>query len=236
MEKRAAIVQSNYIPWKGYFDLIGRVDEFILYDDVQYTRRDWRNRNLIKTPAGLRWLTIPVEVSGKYLQKILETRVADMGWARTHWSMLRQYYSKARCFSDCRSWLEPLYLDCEERLLSRINHRFISAICTYLDIRTRISWSSDYEVGGDRNGRLIALCERVGATCYVSGPAARDYLDQSAFRAAGIAVEWMDYSGYREYPQLHGGFAHGVSVLDLLFNTGPDARSYLGRSREMNAG
>ena len=231
MHKRAAIVQSNYIPWKGYFDMIQRVDEFILYDDVQYTRRDWRNRNLIKTPDGIRWLTIPVDVSGKYFQKILETRVADTSWARNHWSMLRQHYSKARYFPDCREWLEPLYLECEERFLSQINLRFISAICAHLDIRTRVSWSSDYEADGDRNERLIALCKSVGADCYLSGPAAKAYLDETVFRSAGISVEWMDYSSYPEYPQLHGTFVHGVTVLDLLLNTGSHARTYLGHGQ-----
>jgi len=229
--KRVAIVQSNYIPWKGYFDLIGMVDEFILYDDVQYTRRDWRNRNLIKTPDGLRWLTIPVEVKGKYFQEIRETKIADKNWLQSHWSRLRQNYSTARYFQDCRQWIEPLYLSCSEQFLSQVNVRFISAICAYLDIRTRISWSSDYDARGDRNERLIALCKKVDGAVYVSGPAARGYLDEDMFRRAGISVEWMDYSGYPEYPQLHGEFVHGVTVLDLLLNTGPDAQRYLKRDR-----
>src|SRR5438046_4323553 len=95
MARKAAIVQSNYIPWKGYFDLIRRVDEFILYDDVQYTRRDWRNRNLIKTPQGLRWLTIPVEVKGKYYQSIRDTKIADPVWAASHWQTIVHNYGRA---------------------------------------------------------------------------------------------------------------------------------------------
>ncbi|MFW5835685.1 MAG: WbqC family protein, partial [bacterium] len=100
--KKIAILQSNYIPWKGYFDIINYVDEFIVYDDAQYTRRDWRNRNLIKTPRGLKWLTIPVEVKGKYTQTIYETKIADKNWAEKHWKSIRHNYNEADCFEEFR--------------------------------------------------------------------------------------------------------------------------------------
>lgn len=226
--KKAAIVQSNYIPWKGYFDLIASVDEFILYDDMQYTRRDWRNRNRIKTSNGLQWLTIPVEVKGRYHQKINETRIADASWARKHWNSLRVSYSKAAAFDNHASWLETLYLEAGKiELLSEVNALFIRAICEKLDISTRLSWSSDYHLEGDRSARLRGICEQVGATRYVSGPAARDYLDEQLFANKGIEVSWMDYSGYAEYPQLHGEFEHGVTVLDLVLNVGDRAQEYM---------
>lgn len=108
--KKVAILQSNYIPWKGYFDLIGAVDEFILYDDMQYTRRDWRNRNQIKTPQGVQWLTVPVRVKGKYEQKIRDTEIDGSDWAVAHWKALVQNYARAPHFAEIAAWLEPLYL------------------------------------------------------------------------------------------------------------------------------
>lgn len=109
--KKVAILQSNYIPWKGYFDMIAAVDEFILYDDMQYTRRDWRNRNQIKTPQGVHWLTVPVQVKGKYYQKIRETEIDGTNWASTHWKALEQNYRRAPHYTEIASWLEPLYLE-----------------------------------------------------------------------------------------------------------------------------
>lgn len=225
--KKVAIVQSNYIPWKGYFDLIAAVDEFILFDTMQYTRRDWRNRNLIKTPQGQRWLTIPVEAKGMYLQKINETRVSGAQWRRSHWDTLYQNYRKAPHFSAYASHFEALFLEGNETLLSRINHAFIVGICELLHIRTRISWDSDYTMVPGRTERLVGLCKAAGADSYLSGPSARDYIDPTLFDKAGIALGYMDYADYPEYPQLHGKFEHGVTILDLIFNAGPDSTSFM---------
>jgi hypothetical protein len=225
--KSAAIVQSSYIPWKGYFDLINLVDVFILYDDVQYTRRDWRNRNLIKTRDGLHWLTIPVEVKGKYTQKIRETRVSDPDWGRKHWTAICHSYAKARHFPAYRALFESLYLNLREEMLSQINFRFIRAICDALGITTKIVWSSDFILQDGQSERLIGLCKSVGATRYLSGPSAKDYLDESKFADQGMSVAWMDYSGYPPYTQLFGAFEHGVSILDLIFNEGQQAPRYM---------
>lgn len=226
--KSIAIVQSNYIPWKGYFDLISRVDEFVLYDDMQYTRRDWRNRNKIKTPQGLKWLTIPVEVKGKYYQSIRQTKIVDKTWAEGHFESIRQNYRKAAYFQDCSDWLRSLYekaaaLD----FLSDVNFLFLSEINSRLGIRTRLRWSSEFEVIGEKSERLASICEQAGGDCYVSGPAARDYLDSASFIARGIGVEWMDYSDYPEYRQLFAPFDHHVTVLDLILNEGGNADQFL---------
>src|SRR6266581_312602 len=226
MTKRAAVVQSNYIPWKGYFDLINQVDEFVLYDDVQYTRRDWRNRNVIKTPAGLQWLTIPVEVKGKYHQLIRDTQIAAGGWGKKHWASIAQNYSRSEHFKDYRETFEALYAS-EYPSLSACNRAFIEAVCRVLGIGSRITWSWEHPVAQGKNERLISICQAVDAGIYLSGPAAKGYLDEALFREAGIEVEWMDYSGYPAYRQLHGQFEHGVTVLDLLFNEGPDAARYM---------
>ena len=233
MSKSVAIVQSNYIPWRGYFDLINSVDHFILYDDAQYTIRDWRNRNIIKTPQGPKWLSIPIEVKGRYHQKIKDAAVSDSGWARKHWATIIHNYSRARYFSDHRELFEKLYLGLEETMLSQINFLFLRALCRLLEITTPLTWSMDYRLSGDKTERLVSLCRQAGATSYLSGPAAKAYLDESLFLQEGISVSYMDYSGYPEYAQLYPPFEPGVSVIDLIFNEGPDARRYLKSSHSL---
>jgi hypothetical protein len=225
--KTVAIVQSNYIPWKGYFDLIRNVDEFILFDDVQYTRRDWRNRNKIKTAQGMQWLTIPVEVKGKFLQKINETVVSDPNWNTTHLNAIRQNYARAPHFANYKTWLEGLYLGCTEKYLSHINHRFMVEICKELGITTPITWSSDYDIVEGKNQRLIHLCQQAGASVYISGPAARDYMDLTQWHEAGIEVLFANYDDYIEYHQLYPPFNHFVTVLDLILNEGKAAPQFL---------
>jgi len=223
MHKKVAIVQSNYIPWKGYFDMINLVDEFILYDDVQYTRRDWRNRNKIKTEKGAQWITIPVDVKGKYHQKICETRISGSDWNKKHWKSIVRNYARARHFLDYRDVFEDLYLNMNEILLSRVNYKFITEICRLLGIQTNISWSMDYSVEGNATERLVDMCRQAGAGEYISGPAAKNYLDEELFRHEGIKLKYMDYAGYPEYEQLFPPFDHFVSIIDLIFNDGPDA-------------
>ena len=225
--KKVAILQYNYIPWKGSCDMIGAVDEFILYDDMQYTRRDWRNRNQIKTPQGVQWLTVPVRVKGKYDQKIRDTEIDGGDWAVAHWKALAQNYARAPHFTEIAAWLEPLYLTSSYTHLSELNRRFIAAICAYLCIDTLISDSRDYTLVEGKTERLADLCAQAGGTEYVSGPSARDYVDEGVFERSGIKLTWFDYAGYPEYPQLWGDFAHGVTVLDLLFNCGKDAGRFM---------
>ncbi|MDO5337391.1 MAG: WbqC family protein [Eubacteriales bacterium] len=226
--KKVAILQSNYIPWKGYFDMIHMVDEFILYDDMQYTRRDWRNRNKIKTPSGLQWLTIPVENKGKYFQKIKDTKVSGHEWCQEHWKAISLYYAHAPFFREYRDCIRDLYQACEkEEFLSQINYLFLTEICKILGIHTKISWSSDYTLADGKTERLVALVKDAGGAEYLSGPAAKDYIVDSCFENAGITLTYMDYSNYPQYPQLFGGFEHTVSILDLIFNTGKEAPSYM---------
>jgi hypothetical protein len=225
--KRVAIVQSCYIPWKGYFDLINSVDEFVLYDDRQFTRRDWRNRNRIKTPQGTQWLTIPVEVKGRYHQRIDQTVISEPDWADRHWKTLEHNYRAAPAFEVYGAEVEALYCGMIDRRLSIVNRTFLEALCGLLGIETRLSWSTDYQADGSKTERLVSLCRAAGGTTYLSGPSAREYMDEAFFDEAGIALEYFEYSGYPEYPQLHPPFDHAVTVLDLLFNTGAEAPQYL---------
>jgi WbqC-like protein family len=234
--KSVAIVQSSYIPWKGYFDLIDSVDEFILYDDQQYTRRDWRNRNRIKTAQGTMWLTIPVNVKGRYHQRIDETTVSDPDWASRHWKTIEHAYRHAPHFEEQRDVLQRLYSESDEELLSAVNRRFLHAICDLLAIRTRITSSAEYEAEGAKTERIVSLCRAAGATSYLSGPTARAYLDESRFEEAGIELRFMDYSGYPEYEQLYPPFEHAVSVIDLIVHTGPAARRYMKSLSSIGAG
>lgn len=230
--KRVAIVQSNYVPWKGYFDLIDRVDEFIILDTVQYTKRDWRNRNTIKTENGLRWLSIPVKVRGRYKQRIDETEIASPGWAMDHWNTLQREYSKCSGFDEVGPTVQSLYETATQQLLTDVNRHFINGLCELLGITTPIRSSGEFDLAEDKTERLVSLCIHVGATEYVSGPAARAYLDASAFSSHNIDVSWFDYNGYPEYEQKHGTFCHNVSVLDVLFNKGRTAMSWIHRRNE----
>jgi len=225
--KRVAIVQSNYIPWKGYFDIIRAVDEFVFLDDAQFTRRDWRNRNRIKTLNGTIWLSIPVRSKGRYEQAIDETEIAE-SWADRHWETLRMSYARAPCFRAFESRIRALYEQAAaETMLSQVNSLLIRGVCDILGIATRITWSRDYPVQGAKTDRLLSILQAAGATHYLSGPAAKVYMELDKFAAAGIEVRFADYTGYPEYPQLHGAFEHGVSIFDLLFHTGADAIHYM---------
>ena len=225
--KRIAISQSNYIPWKGYFDLINMVDEFVLYDDVQYTKRDWRNRNKIKAVNGPMWLSIPVHVKGKYFQKIKETTICDPNWARVHWSTIKQFYAKAEYFTLYQNTFEDYFLSCTEENLSQINTDLIKIINNILGINTKITRSSDYEIVEGQTEALVSICQQAGANSYFSGPAAKTYFDETYASTKGLVVHWMNYDGYREYSQLYPPFEHSVSILDLLFNEGPNSCNYM---------
>jgi len=224
--KKVAILQSNYIPWKGYFDIINMVDEFILYDEVQYTKNDWRNRNKIQTKQGTQWLTIPVRQK-KLSQLIEETEVTDANWGKKHWKTIKQNYSKAKYFSAYQDVFEDIYLNNNEKYLSQINYKFITTICKILDINTKIRWSNEFDLLEGKTERLLGICKDCNADVYVSGPSAQDYFDEELAKREMIDVEWMDYSGYPIYNQLGTPFEHGVSILDLIFNEGPDAVKFM---------
>lgn len=229
--RRVAILQSNYIPWKGYFDIIHGVDLFVFYDDVAYTQRDWRNRNRIKVAGGSTWLTIPNH--GRHDQRIDEVVLDDARWQVKHWRSIEQAYGKTPHFDRYREYFEHVYLAHAWTSLSRLNQSLITHIAReFLGLPTHFDDAARHAAQGQKLDRLLDLAVKVGATHYLSGPAARDYIDPQRFEAVGIVLQWQDYSGYPEYPQRFPPFEHGVSILDLLFNTGPEAPEYIwGRHR-----
>lgn len=226
--KILSIIQSNYIPWKGYFDIINKSDLFMVFDEVQYTVRDWRNRNMIKTPHGPQWLTIPVIIKGKRLQKIKDTKIASPKWNIEHWKTIEFNYSKSTFFKKYSDFFKELYLNSDEKYLSQINIKFIKAINKLLDIKTKIVFSSDYNLSiKGKTEKLISLCQQTKSDCYISGPSAKNYISGSLFKKSAIDLLWMNYNSYKKYPQLHPPFSHQVTILDLIFNTGPKAKKYL---------
>jgi hypothetical protein len=231
---RVVINQSNYLPWKGYFDLMHDADVFVFYDDVQFTKNDWRNRNLIKTAGGPLWLSVPV---GRSLsRRICDVVIAHDAWQRTHWKSLRQWYGRAPFFDRYRPWLEHVYLERRWERLSALNQALTRWMAGELGVAVRFMDSTELlPPCGSGQRRILQLLTGLGADHYISGPAGRAYLDEQAFAAAGIRLTWKDYSGYPEYPQFFPPFEHHVSALDLLFHTGPAAAEFVWGRRQRAA-
>lgn len=230
--KKVAIIQSNYIPWKGYFDIIHDVELFIFLDDVQFTVRDWRTRNKIKTPRGLRWLSVPVGSDRNRL--IHEVQIIDDVWYKSHWEMIKENYSKSPYFRHYRGFFENLYMERKWNNLSDLNQHMIQTISKdFLGIRTEFKDSREFLAVGEKTKRLLDILTKAGGDHYLSGPAAKDYIEEEQFKELGIGLHYKDYSGYPEYPQPYPPFEHGVTILDLLFNCGPDSSYFIWGWREL---
>jgi len=223
---RVAVLQSNYLPWKGYFDIINSADLFIFYDDIQFTKNDWRNRNKIKTNSGPTWLSIPV---GNNLNRLVnEVTLPDGQWAKKHWKSIQQNYSRAPFFKIYQGFLEHVYLDRRWASLSELNQYLIRHIAVdFLGINTEFRNSEEFEVQGKKQDRLLDLLKQVGADSYVSGPSAKNYICKTEFEKAGIELLYISYSGYPEYPQFFPPFTHEVFILDLLSHVGSDAPNFI---------
>lgn len=228
---RVGIVQSNYIPWRGYFDFIDDVDLFVYFDDTQYTRRDWRNRNKIKTQNGLKWLTVPV--NDKYGERMIDETPIDytQNWATKHLNAITQNYKSAPFFERYKDRFFEL-IQTKHDALSDLNREINAWLMDELSITTPIRLSSEFGKTGAKSDRLLDILKQVGATHYLSGPKAMAYLETDKFHEASITLELKEYA-YAPYPQMFGDFEPYVSVLDLLFNCGPESRKFL-KSRTPN--
>ena len=226
MSKIVGMTQSNYIPWKGYFDYINSVDEFYFYDDVQYTKQDWRNRNMIKSPAGTEWLSVPV--GSKRSRLICEVEITQHGWQRSHWGKITQYYQKAPYFKTYKDFFKDIYLGTTWTNLSDMNQTIIRKIAVeLLGINTNFSDSRHFNLSGEKEKRYIPLLKEVGCTTFLSGPSAKNYLTEETMEKEGIKLKWMNYEGYPEYHQLYPPFEQRVSIIDLIFNEGPNTKDYM---------
>jgi hypothetical protein len=228
-KKTIAILQSNYIPWKGYFDIIAAVDEFLIFDEAQFTRRDWRNRNKIVLNGGLHWLTIPVVSKGKYNSPIDEMEVLEKSWAEKHWRSIKHAYGKAPFFSLYGPLLEGCYAQAATlSLLTEINELFLRRISKVLELPAEFRHTKVVpRHASTPTGRLVEICKGRKADVYISGPAARDYIQPAEFEAAEVMLIYADYSGYPSYRQGTPSFEHGVSIVDTLMQCGPETRKQL---------
>jgi len=225
---KCVILQPSYIPWRGYFHQIAKADLFVFYDDVQYDRRGWRNRNKIKTASGSQWLTIPVHAKGvQQAQTAIQDIqiVYDDDWNDSHWKSISMAYQKAPFFDDYASLIYEFYQR-KPAFLADFTIETTIALAYQLGIRnTDFVRSSSLGVDGAKTDRLINILQKVGATDYISGPSAQAYIEEEKFNTAGITLEYMSYN-YPAYPQLYPPFDPQVSILDLLFMTGTDAMTY----------
>ena len=214
------MLQPGYLPWLGFFDQLQRSDCFIFYDDVQYDKNGWRNRNRIKSSAGEpHWLTVPVRIHN-LTQRLNETEIDDRApWPRKHVRTIRQFYAKAPYLNSYLPELEDLLLGRNWQLLCELDFAVIKLMCKWLGLERETMRSSELPVSGDRSERLVNFCRHLQANNYLSGNAAQDYLDVQSFASNGIDVEWQNYK-HPTYPQQHGAFTPFLSALDLVLNCG----------------
>lgn len=223
---KVGMIQSCYLPWRGYFDFIDDVDLFVIYDDVQYTRKDWRNRNRIKTAGGTRWITVPVQFSQNDKVNIQDAKIDySQAWQRKHIGSITQAYRSAPYFD---AYADEVFdiLGQNFETISQLNVALTSWGMEKLDIRVALRHSSEFVGGGDRNDRIMGILKDLGCSEYLVGPAASAYIDEAAYRREGVRLSYKVYT-YDAYPQLHGAFDGAVSIVDLIFNCGPDARRFL---------
>jgi hypothetical protein len=222
---KAALIQSNYLPWKGYFDIIHDVDVFVFVEDVQYTSKDWRNRNKLKTPYGSKWISVPV--MGGVNQKICEAKISySQNWMKKHKSMMKANYNVSEYYDTYKDDIFEIY-DQKFETISELNIYSIKKICKILGVTTKFMNSTTLNSHGTKDDKIIDICNKIGADVYLSGPAAKSYIVNEKFKKAGIILEYKDYSGYPEHSQLWGEFDHFVSIIDIIFNCGDKAPYYI---------
>lgn len=228
---KAAILQPSYLPWIGFFDQMNSADVFVIYDDVQYTKHDWRSRNKIKTEAGVKWLSVPVLTKGRIGQLINEAEINNRSpWRRKHIGSMQFAYSKAPYFNDHFPALISI-LKTGHELLIDLNIDLIRYINYALNLSCRIVYASELKIEGEKTERLVEICKALGANSYLTGDAAAEYLDIEKFERNDIAVEFHHYS-HPVYPQQYGEFIPYLSVIDLIFNCGPESLDYITNKEE----
>jgi len=222
---KVGIIQSNYIPWRGYFDIIDEVDLFLFHDDLQYTKNDWRNRNKIKTKKGAKWLTVPVKYK-KVNQLIKNTEIDySQNWQKKHINLIKENYSKATFFKQISEEFFGI-INVKYKSISELNVTIIKWILKKFKINTKISFVEDFNIKGTKTDKLINVLKKVNAKCYLSGPAGKNYIENEKFKKNNISLEYKSYE-YYEYPQLYNDFLNNLSILDLIFNCGFTEKKYL---------
>jgi hypothetical protein len=231
--KKVVILQPGYLPWLGFFDQMLRADVFVLLEDVQYTVRDWRSRNRIKTADGVLWLTVPVRAKGVRTKLIKEVEIDNQqNWQRAHLKNFETFYRKAEYFDEIISTVNDIYHK-KYRFLIDVDMDFILKVKEYLSIPTKLFFSSTLNSAAMKDEKLLSVCKSLDATHYMSGTAAQNYLREDIFADEGIVVEWQDFC-HPFYNQLwiqkHGFVSH-LSIIDLLFNHGKTSLDILSGKR-----
>lgn len=228
---KAGIIQSSYLPWRGFFDFISTVDVFIFHDDIQYTKNDWRNRNKIKAEDDIKWLTMPVK-KDKVNKTIANTfLVNEKYWKKKHLRVIGHYYRNCS-YKEILNQLISDSLDIEHKTISELNIYLIKRICKYLKIDTTILNSNELKVEGQKTEKIINLLKKIKADTYLSGPRADSYLDKELFVRNNINLEYKSYK-YKQYPQLGSSFINNLSIIDLIANCGEKSIDFI-KSQEEN--
>lgn len=234
--KTVAILQPSYLPWLGYFDQIRRADVFVIYDDVAFDKHGWRNRNRINSANGPLWLSVPVRHKGLSGQAIKDVRI-DTGrsWMQKHMRSLQQHYARSVYLDTLLPKLDRIYQQQSASLLD-LNLSLIKLFMSLLDIKTDLVRSSELNIGGDQSLRLLNICRHFSADTYLSGDAAKSYLNLSLFRKEGIEVQWQHYMHPR-YAQYHcqkfgRAFTPYLSIVDLLLSEGENSCTFFSGSEE----
>lgn len=230
---KIVIIQPSFLPWRGYFHLIQRSDAFVFYDDVQYDKHSWRNRNIIKTKNGPQWITVPVLLKNRFGQKINEVHIDNISnarWRKKIWHSIYLNYKRAKYFEKFAVFFENIFSQDWDKLCE-LDIYSTMAICEILGIKCKFYRSSELNVEGERISRIVNTCKKLGGDQYISGPKAKDYItEDSEFVRNGITLEFHQHD-YAEYQQLHGNFIPNVSIIDLLFNCGDDSPHYIWGSK-----
>jgi hypothetical protein len=222
------VLQPAYLPWLGFFDQMRRSDVFVYYDDVQFDKHGWRNRNRIKSPGGPLWLSVPVLHHGRGQPRIIDAEIdTRTAWARKHVGTLRQFYSKAPYFKQYLPELEDM-LNRPWTHIVDLDIGVAALLAKWLRVSPTVYRSSELGIDGAQSERLLNLCRHFGATRYLSGSAAREYLDVDLFARHDVDVVWQDYD-HPVYPQQYGEFVPYLSGIDLVFNCGNDSATILER-------
>lgn len=223
---KLAIMQPGYLPWLGFFELMAYADLFVYFNDVQYTRQDWRNRNRVKTANGIVWLSVPVDAAPT-TTSINHIRISYRErWYQKHLNIIEASYCKLPYFQPFFGELSHVLKEKYE-LLQDLDDAVIRLCMRYLDIDCRLAWSSDLGiVSCDKNDRLIQVCKAYSAPLLYDSKASQTFIETARFAAEGIEVVFQDYQ-HPQYPQRWGDFVSHLSAIDLIMNTGPEARQYL---------
>ncbi len=225
-----SVHQPQYLPWLGYFHKMYHSDAFVFLDNVQYKKREYQNRNLIRTKNNGIWLTVPVLKSREPYPKISEVRIDNFqDWPQRHWKAISLNYARAPFFKKYSAWFEDAY-KMEWEMLADLNMQIIKYIAQSLRIDRPLYLESQFNITSKNTLRIIDICKALKADTYLSGAGGRDYLDEKQLDLNGIKLVYQDFI-HPEYKQRYEPFEPFMSAVDLLFNHGDDSLKILTRNR-----